>query len=372
MVTFQKRGWLVRGWFIVLFAIAGVVFLLVSHAATPYVSINAASGSVASPAVVQACPGSSDGNCVQFGTKSTVSTPKIQLFQFDSSPSDLDAGPNGNLGAIWHGTPLVNDPDVSGGIIVAEWIDLEPTEGNINFSAIDQAMAPWIAVHKKVAIRVMTDAEGDASTPSWVTNAVVDEPAAEHSGVAPVFWNADFLSAYNQFILALAAHYDGNPNVAWIQAGLALDGEGNIESSASYLPSLWDPEGFTDTLWNNTVEQIVEMYTSAFKKTPIAVVPGQICQDSTPSVCQDTSVNQLSSLGVWLQDDGLKSTTTHSDANWNTNTLIEEQLQATSVTGDSFTGEVNAAINAKATYLLAFSSDITNPSNRPILDEVTQ
>jgi hypothetical protein len=73
-----------------------------------------------------------------------------------------------------------------------------------------------------------------------------------------------------------------------------------------------------------------------------------------------------------MQDDGLKSTTSHSDPNWNANTLIEEQLQATSVTGDSFSGEVNAAINAKATYLLAFSSDITNPSNRPILDEVTQ
>ena len=273
---------------------------------------------------------------------------------------------------MWHGTPLVDDPDVSGGLIVAEWVDLEPTEGVINFGAVDQAMAPWVAAHKRVAIRVMTDAEGDASTPAWVTSNTVAEPAAEHSGTAPVFWDPDFLSAYNQFIEALAAHYDANPSVAWIQAGLALDGEGNIESSASYLPSWWDPKGFTDIVWNQTVEQILRMYTDAFKKTPIAAVPGQICQHAKPSVCQATSVNQISSQGVWLQDDGLKSTTTHSNPNWRVHPLIEEQLQATSVTGDSFTGEVNSAINAKASYFVGFTSDITNPANRSLLDQVTK
>jgi hypothetical protein len=273
---------------------------------------------------------------------------------------------------MWHGAPLANDPDVSGGLIVAEWVDLEPTDGVINFDVIDRAMAPWVAAHKKVAIRVMTDAEGVAATPSWVTTNTVAEPAAEHGGTAPVFWDPDFLSAYGQFIVALAAHYDGNPSVAWIQAGLGLDGEGNIDSSASYLRPLWNPKGFSDTVWNNTVEQILRKYTSAFKKTPVVAVPGQICQNAKPSVCQTTAVNQISSLGVWLQDDGLKSTTTHADPNWTAHPLIEEQLQTTSYTGDSFNGEVNAAINAKASYFLGFARDITDPANRSMLDRVTE
>jgi hypothetical protein len=302
----------------------------------------------------------------------TKRPPKFQLFQFDDSPSSLDAGPSGRLGAIFHGTPLANDPDVSGGLIIAEWVDLEPTKGVINFNVIDQAMAPWVAAHKKVAIEVMTDAEGVAATPSWVTSDTVAEPAAQHGGTAPVFWDPDFLSAYHQLIVALAAHYDDNRSVAWIQAGLALDGEGNIDTSASYLPSLWEPKGFTNTVWNNTVGQILGMYINAFKRTPIVAVPGQICAKIRPPVCQAATVDQISSLGVWLQNDALKSTTVQTNPNWSVHPLVEEQLQATRVTGDSFAGEVNAAIAAKASYFLGFASDIANPANRSILDQVTQ
>jgi hypothetical protein len=349
----------------------GVAGLVVAGCSSP------SSGSVAptTSSVASASSTPSLPNAARASTTPSAPTkppPDFQLFQFDDSPSSLDAGPSRKLGAMWHGAPLANDPDVSGGLIVAEWVDLEPSEGVINFDVIDRAMAPWVAAHKKVAIRVMTDAEGVAATPSWVTTNTVAEPAAEHGGTAPVFWDPDFLSAYNQFIVALAAHYDGNPSVAWIQAGLALDGEGNIESSASYLPGRWDPKGFTDGVWNATVEQILRMYTSAFKKTPIVAVPGQICQHAKPSVCQTTAVNEISALGVWLQDDGLKSTTTHTNPNWTVRPLIEEQLQATRVTGDSFSGEVEAAVNAKASYFLGFAGDLTNPANRPILDQVTQ
>ena len=45
---------------------------------------------------------------------------------------------------------MLTDPDVNGGPIVAEWVDLEPTQGVINFDAIDPAMAPWIAAHSRI------------------------------------------------------------------------------------------------------------------------------------------------------------------------------------------------------------------------------
>jgi hypothetical protein len=54
--------------FLVIFAGIGVYLLTDSHAATPYVSINAAQGSIANGAASQACTGASDGNCVTFGS----------------------------------------------------------------------------------------------------------------------------------------------------------------------------------------------------------------------------------------------------------------------------------------------------------------
>ena len=55
---------------LVVIAVAGIgTYLLTpSHAATPYASINAGTGTLASGATKQTCSGSSDGSCVVFGS----------------------------------------------------------------------------------------------------------------------------------------------------------------------------------------------------------------------------------------------------------------------------------------------------------------
>src|SRR6478672_2554233 len=45
----------------------GIYLLTSSHAATPYISINADTGTLANGATKQACNGASNGNCVVFG-----------------------------------------------------------------------------------------------------------------------------------------------------------------------------------------------------------------------------------------------------------------------------------------------------------------
>jgi poly(3-hydroxybutyrate) depolymerase len=51
----------------IIFGITGIHLMTGSHAATPYVSINADAGTVANGATKQACSGASNGNCVVFG-----------------------------------------------------------------------------------------------------------------------------------------------------------------------------------------------------------------------------------------------------------------------------------------------------------------
>jgi len=48
-------------------AIAGTLLLIGSHAASPFVSLNAGNGTVAGPAAKQTCAGASSGSCVRFG-----------------------------------------------------------------------------------------------------------------------------------------------------------------------------------------------------------------------------------------------------------------------------------------------------------------
>jgi hypothetical protein len=54
---------------ILLVAAIGAYLIVGSHAATPYASISADNGTLASGAIKQACTGASDGNCVVFGSQ---------------------------------------------------------------------------------------------------------------------------------------------------------------------------------------------------------------------------------------------------------------------------------------------------------------
>ncbi len=64
---------------VLLIAALGTHLILGSHAATPYASLTADSGTLTSSAIKQTCPGASDGNCVVFsntsGTPITLSSP---------------------------------------------------------------------------------------------------------------------------------------------------------------------------------------------------------------------------------------------------------------------------------------------------------
>ncbi len=64
--NFSRRVF--AGIVVIVFVCFGTYFLVNSHAATPSTSINADTGKLTSPAVVQNCSGSSDGKCVVFGS----------------------------------------------------------------------------------------------------------------------------------------------------------------------------------------------------------------------------------------------------------------------------------------------------------------
>jgi hypothetical protein len=95
-------------------AIAGVHLLIRSHAQSPYVSGVADHGRLTSPATVQACSGSSDGNCVQFGAPLAVhvagdtlingQNKVIRLLGFDASNTESQCVHSGH--SVAGGNPL--------------------------------------------------------------------------------------------------------------------------------------------------------------------------------------------------------------------------------------------------------------------------
>ncbi|MDR3710466.1 MAG: DUF4832 domain-containing protein [Capsulimonadaceae bacterium] len=118
------------------------------------------------------------------------------------------------------------------------WAYIEPSEGTFNWAIFDTPAQRWIAKGKKVAIRI-TSTEGipKYATPIWVKEAGAKghymrehHEADEKTGG---LWEPDyddpvFLDKLDGLVKALAEHYDGNSNIAFVDIGsYGMWGEGH-------------------------------------------------------------------------------------------------------------------------------------------------
>src|SRR5215469_15444447 len=115
-------------------------------------------------------------------------------------------------------------PYLAGTYLGFYWSQLEPHQGQYDWSIIDQSMAPWTSHGKKVILRVSTAGYthwyppfSGNGTPGWVYDLGVPSVTEIDGSVLPQYWNAIFLKNLDDFVHALAQRYDGNPGIAFIQ-----------------------------------------------------------------------------------------------------------------------------------------------------------
>jgi hypothetical protein len=118
----------------------------------------------------------------------------------------------------------LNNPDVMGISIRQGWMDLEPTEGNFDWSFLDSEVAKAAAAGKKVMLRIGTQ----SGKPAWVTTAIENAGGLfftfDDNGVSttiPVFWDPTFLAKKKAMITAVGAHFTNNPTVKIVAASFA-------------------------------------------------------------------------------------------------------------------------------------------------------
>ncbi len=271
------------------------------------------------------------------------------------------------------------DPDVAGVNLDYYWSQIEPTKGSFDWSVIDTAMAPWVANGKKVILRVATAGQSawdppysQSGTPSWVyTDGAAS--VADNGETVPVYWDPTYLADLSSFITAFAAHYDGNPHVALIQAGVGMGGETMPQTNLSAQGlSAWQGAGYSASTWLTTVETISTMYRQAFTHTPVYALltssflgPGGNWPDYQVLAAWYTNASP-----AWgLQNDALSSSLTLPDPTaWaKASGLVLEQAQPTSRSGDTLAADGYNALVLHAGYLLVYRSDIQSPANAAAL-----
>ena len=238
------------------------------------------------------------------------------MYEFAGGNSATDAG----------------NPDLAGVVLTYYWSQIEPQKGVFDWSLITSNMAPWVADGKKVVLRISTSGaaswdppySGDG-TPSWVyadgTRAVADDGAT-----FPVYWDPAYLADYSSFVRSFGQQFNGNPSVAFIEAGVGMGGETLPEPNASATGiAAWEADGYTDAVWLNTVETIASFFEASFSATPVyPLVDRTFFDGNGPDF--DALMAWFKQRANWgLQNDGLTSSETL-DAEWSGPPLALEQL----------------------------------------------
>jgi hypothetical protein len=149
---------------VLIVAIVGTYLLIGSHAATPYSSVTADSGTLAAGAAKQTCSGSSDGSCVVFGTVASTggggtNTTKTNCIVLPSACGYPDATNSGNLtpaSQLTNETATINastagetiqDVNLVGGIIdvTANNVTIKDTTIHDGDGQLDGSTAIYIA-----------------------------------------------------------------------------------------------------------------------------------------------------------------------------------------------------------------------------------
>jgi Beta-galactosidase len=268
------------------------------------------------------------------------------------------------------------NPDLVGTTLTFEWADLEPTAGQFTWSRIDNAIAPWAAAGKRVILRVSAGgqaawgASAAEATPAWVYAQGV--PSINDGGsILPEYWNPTFLADYDTFIAAYAAHYDGNPDVSFIEMGIGDGGEtmpDTQEGSTDHLAQ-WAPYGYSDAVWLATVEDIASTYREDFVRTPVVPLVDSSFWGPTRTTDYLNLTSWFADNGFPMQYDGLTSTSTPQNSNWQKTTIISEQRGPTSSSGDTLSGDcASASGSLESRVILIYQADIDNPANQSALD----
>lgn len=151
------------------------------------------------------------------------------------------------------------------------WAYVEPEEGVFNWALLDTPAQRWIARGGQVAFRITcSESWLRYATPEWVKAAGAKGVYWDYGkGVSEqgAFWDPDFvdpvfLAKLENFLKAMAARYDGNPDVAFIDIGsYGLWGEGHTGASSRVPQAKMDED----------VRRHIDLHVRLFPRTLLCI-----------------------------------------------------------------------------------------------------
>ena len=180
------------------------------------------------------------------------------------------------------------------------WSYLEPEEGKFNWTVIDTVINKWIARGYTISFRISckeTNTEQAYATPKWVQDAGAKGKMIYYERYNSTTWEPDygdpvFLEKLDNFHMAFAKRYDGQPWVEYIDIGSYGDwGEGHTSKGSK---KDWPFE---------VLKQHIDIHTRHYTKTPLLISDDIIGSRLTEDGSKEKLKAYIHEKGISWRDD---------------------------------------------------------------------
>jgi hypothetical protein len=177
---------------------------------------------------------------------------------------------------------LAEWPGLGASYLRIPWAWIEPTEGELRWSVLDTPLRRYADLGLPAGIRIScSESWTEYGTPEWVRLAGAKgyrfRPGKGIEEDGP-FWEPDyddpvFMAKLDTFVRALAARYDGNPDVAFVDVGsFGVWGEGHTWSSTRKAYPV------------DTVKRHARLWCKYFRRTPVLAIDDFLSRPGTRPV----------------------------------------------------------------------------------------
>lgn len=229
--------------------------------------------------------------------------------------------------------PLVlANPTITGGLYSIFWSEIETSRGQYDWSVLDEQIAEWRAVGKRVALRIVWSSSGywrnpaaKTPTPQWVWDEGARFAYHEDSRTeVPLFWDPIYQKRAQEFLAAVAKRYDADPTVMFVDATPAAETNpyrfGTIDDNDPGFRDVFlataasDGRRYSSTLWWETLQTYIGTVKSKFPTLPVLVTLNKAGMPEEPS--RLSQVGDLATAkGLWVGQNGLRGSSFPSSRN---------------------------------------------------------
>jgi len=172
----------------------------------------------------------------------------------------------------------LDNPTMSGVALQIHWSDIEPSEGNPDWSKLDELFAAAKASKKWVQLLIFPG----FFTPAWALQGVKTDsfpyqygPGQGTVGTLPMPWDTTYLGRWFAFVKLVAARYGSSPEFRVIAADgpTSVSAEFTLPNSADDLVK-WQADGYTPSRWVAAWKTVYQTYAADFPDQYISVSVG--------------------------------------------------------------------------------------------------